>query len=160
MVIRPAEPSDAEALSALALEAKAHWGYPPEWLSQWLPELTFTAEYLRARPSLVAIDGDEPVGVCVLEFGRDHASLEHLWVAPARHGRGIGRSLLSRALEVAARAGVTKVEVLSDPFAVKFYLKLGARQVGEIPAPMPGAPGRCLPMLEFTMASAGVGPTE
>lgn len=42
--------------------------------------------------------------------------------------------------------------MLSDPFAEAFYLRLGARRVGSVPAPMPGAPERLLPELEFTFA--------
>lgn len=42
-------------------------------------------------------------------------------------------------------------ESSSDPFAEPFYLKLGARRIGAVPAPMPGAPGRVLPVLEFNL---------
>jgi len=44
---------------------------------------------------------------------------------------------------------VASAIVVTDPHAEPFYLRLGARRVGEIAAPMPGAPERKLPLLEL-----------
>jgi predicted N-acetyltransferase YhbS len=150
--IRPAVAADARALSELAVRAKSHWGYPADWIREWRDDLTLTAEYLSVHQGFVAVDSECPVGVCVLEIRDDAASLEHVWIAPEYHRRGIGRALVATALETAARAGVRRVEVLSDPFAEPFYTSLGARRVSEVAAAMPGAPDRTLPRLEFVIA--------
>lgn len=55
------------------------------------------------------------------------------------------------ALEAAADGGAVRVTVLFDPFAEAFYQRLGARRVGAVPAPMPQAPERVLPQLEFAL---------
>lgn len=148
--IRLAEPSDATALSALARRAKAHWGYSAEWLARWRSELRLTREYLTAHTAFVAMMGETRVGVCVLQE-TPAASLEHVWVDPAYHGRGIGRALVNRTLAHARELGLDRVQVQSDPFAEAFYVTLGARPIGAVPAPMPGAPDRVLPLLEFTL---------
>lgn len=153
--IRPAEAADADQLSRLAQRAKAHWGYPPEWLQAWRAELTFTPEYLSRHITFVGVTASFPVGLCVLQRQGADASVEHLWIAPEYHGRGVGRALMARALDEAAAAGAARVEVLSDPHAEPFYLKIGARRVGEVPAPMPGAPQRTLPFLEFALPASG-----
>lgn len=150
-VVRPAVPADATAASALARRAKASQGYPPEWIEQWRDDLTMSRQYLQDHASFVAVSGNEIVGVCVLEARGDDASLEQLWVAPEYQQGGIGRALVERALEAARRAGVRHVEVESDPFAEAFYVRLGARRIGERPAPMPTAPERSLPVLEFML---------
>jgi predicted N-acetyltransferase YhbS len=85
------------------------------------------------------------VGICQLQEGERGAMLENVWVDPRCHGRGVGRTLVEHALSEAQ--GV--IAVVSDPNAEEFYVKLGARRVGEINAPMPGAPARTLPLLEF-----------
>src|SRR5688500_11378296 len=121
--IRPAHPGEASALSDLAVRAKGHWGYSPEWLRQWSADLTLTGDYLSAHPAFVAVDGETQVGLCVLELRGDEASLEHVWIAPEYQRRGVGRALVERALETAARSGVRRIEVLSDPFAELFYAK-------------------------------------
>ena len=149
--IRAAEPSDAAALSALAQRAKAHWGYPVAWLARWKRELTLTAPYLTVNTAFVATEGVTPIGVCVLQQ-TPVAALEHVWVDPGHHGRGVGRALVDTALATARELGFTRVRVESDPFAEAFYLNLGARSIGSVPAPMPGAPNRVLPVLEFTIA--------
>jgi GNAT superfamily N-acetyltransferase len=150
---RPAASADAEAATALACRAKASWGYPPEWLALWREALTITPEYLAMHQGLVAVRGNDLVGICVLESRGEEASLEHVWIAPDHQGRGIGRTLVERALEVARDAGIAKVRVESDPFAEPFYLHLGAQRVGAVAAPAPGAPERILPLLEFTLPS-------
>ena len=148
--IRLAEPSDAAALSAIAQRAKAHWGYPVAWLARWKRELTFTAPYLTVNTAFVATEGGTPIGVCVLQQ-TPVAALEHVWVDPVHHGRGVGRALVTHALATARELGLDRVRVESDPFAEAFYRHLGARPIGAVPAPMPGAPDRVLPLLEFTL---------
>jgi len=150
--IRPGMPEDAPTLSALALRAKSSWGYPAGWIELWRDALTIRPEYLAGHRSLVAVRRDQIVGVCVIEVRGQDASLEHVWVAPELQKRGVGRALVQEALGVAARAGARRVEVESDPFAETFYLRLGARRHGERAAPMPGAPERVLPLLEFVLA--------
>ncbi len=147
--IRLANASEAAALTALAHRAKAHWGYPAEWIAHWQADLTLTPAYLMAHHAFVAVHESRLVGVCVLQRISAGAALEHVWVAPEHQGKGIGRELVAHALARAAELGVSRVEVHSDPFAESFYLRLGARRVGSVPAPMPGAPERMLPRLEF-----------
>ena len=149
--IREADPRDAAALSALAHRAKAHWGYSDEWLRIWSADLTISSEYLTAHRGFVAVAEGATVGVCVLESDGIEGALEHVWIAPESQRIGVGRALVSRALETASQAGAVRVSVLSDPFAEAFYLRLGARRIGSVPAPMPGSPERMLPRLEFAL---------
>lgn len=155
--IRSVEPADSEALTVLAHRSKAHWGYPPEWVTAWTAELTLTPEYLRTHEGFVATTDAVPIGVCMLEIDRFNgvdAELAHMWIAPEHHGRGIGRQLVKRALASARLEAVSRVRVVSDPFAEPFYLRLGARRISEIPAPMSGAACRVLPVLEFVIRRA------
>ena len=143
--IRRATPSDSERATELARAAKAHWNYPPEWLASWRADLAITAEMIDRHPTFVAVVGGEIVGVCQLQEADERAMLEHVWVDPAVHGKGVGRALVKHAREEAP--GV--MMVVADPNAVGFYIKLGARRVGDIAGPMPGAPERKLPLLEI-----------
>ena len=150
--VRSAEPADAGALSELAVRAKSHWGYPEGWIRHWKRDLTLTPQYLAANAAFVATCADAIVGMAALHVQEREASLEHVWIAPEYHGRGIGRALVRRALAAAAGAGVAAVRVESEPHAEVFYLKLGARRAGAVPAPMPGAADRTLPLLEFDVS--------
>jgi len=157
LTIRRAGPAEAPALSRLASLAKASWGYPSEWLAAWESDLTLTPEYVEAHRTFVASLDGRVVGVLVLEEHGDHWSLEHVWVSPDAQGLGIGRGLVAHALATAWLVRHMRVEVVSDPNAEPFYRKLGARRIGARPAPMPGAPDRALPVLEFVPVPANVG---
>ena len=151
MTIRPTQPADAVAASALAKDAKSKWGYPPEWLAEWASDLTITEAYLASASGFIAEEGTTAVGVCAVTFNGATASLDHLWVAPARERQGIGGLLLVHAVDAARRAGCAVLEVVSDPFAEPFYVKAGAQRAGTTPAPMPGAPDRILPRLRLML---------
>jgi ribosomal protein S18 acetylase RimI-like enzyme len=152
--VRAATSDDAEALSTLAFAAKSHWGYPPDWMDLWRAELTIRPEYLREHTTFVAAEDGVPVGMCVFEkHGEGECSLEHVWIAPDRHGRGVGRTLVTLALREAATAHMTRMRVVSDPHAEGFYAHLGASRLGDVPSPMPGAPDRTLPVLCFVINS-------
>jgi predicted N-acetyltransferase YhbS len=143
--IRRASSNDAERATELARSAKAHWGYPADWLELWADDLVISAAAIEKHPTFVASIDGEVVGVCQIQEGNVGALLEHVWVDPARHGVGVGRALVEHAL------GQTRgvIAVVADPNAERFYLRLGATRVGDVACPMPGAPERKLPLLEW-----------
>lgn len=151
MLIRRAAAEDADALSDLAHRAKAHWGYPAHWMREWDAQLTIIPGYLELHDVWVAEEDSAIVGMCALEDRLDSWHLEHVWVDPAAHGRGIGRALVMEALDEAGRRHGGVVDLFADPFACGFYERLGARRAGQVPAPMPGARDRMLPRYEFVL---------
>ncbi len=156
--LRPATLLDLPDLSRLAQDAKASWGYPASWLVSWASELTITQSALETLDIVVAEDGEHDAGVIVgfaaLAGGESTWSLEHCWVSPRHMRRGVGRMLYRHlATRVATQGGGT-LTIVSDVNAVPFYQALGATRAGDVPAPMPGAPDRRLPVLEqFVPAS-------
>jgi GNAT superfamily N-acetyltransferase len=147
--IRRALANDAPRLSDLARGAKAHWGYPAEWLAAWQLQLTIEPQYITEHRVLVAETSGALAGMCALEDRGQWWSLEHVWVDPDHMGQGIGRTLVEAALTIARESRPGRVLTEADPNAAGFYRKLGARQVGVVPASMPGAADRVLPVFEF-----------
>jgi GNAT superfamily N-acetyltransferase len=72
--------------------------------------------------------------------------LEHLWVTPEHMGTGVGRALFEHAVRRAASMGAETLKIEADPNAEGFYLRMGARRVGEITYPLNGQK-RTLPLL-------------
>lgn len=151
MRIARSRPGDAAALTRMAHEAKRHWGYPETWIARWKDVLTLTPEYIRANPTYCAIEAGAIVGFCALRLRGAEALVDHLWVAPASMGRGVGRSLFRRCEETAMEAGASILKIESDPNAEGFYRAMGASTVGRNPAPMDGRE-RFLPLLEKSLA--------
>jgi ribosomal protein S18 acetylase RimI-like enzyme len=149
MNIRPAQEQEAEALSALALKAKAHWGYSAETIESWKEDLTVSIHTIVSRPTFVAALGDEIVGFYSLLPSNHAWKLDNLWVLPQFMDRGIGRALVAHALQTAVRGGASSVTIDADPNAESFYLACGADRCGEVPAPIPGQPKRVRPQLAF-----------
>jgi len=125
VVIRRAVAADAPALTRVAHAAKRYWRYPEAWIRLWRDALTVTARLVEHHPVFCAVDGARVRGFYALSGSSATRELEHFWVDPALIGRG------------------------SDPSAAGFYLRMGARRVGE----WPSTPrGRSLPLLELRIA--------
>lgn len=150
--IRPALPNDAAHLSRLAKRAKAHWHYPAEWLALWQPQLTIEPSYLAEHHGWVAESAGQLVGMCALEDRGSWWALEHVWVDPGSMGHGVGRRLVQAALDFVRGMRPGPVVAEADPNAAGFYRRLGAHEAGVVPAPMPGAPDRVLPLFAFPAA--------
>ncbi|AUS82033.1 GNAT family N-acetyltransferase [Actinoalloteichus sp. AHMU CJ021] len=155
MVLRPARPEEAGALSDLALAAKGHWGYGQEFLAACRDELTFRPEDV-ARGRFVVADHDGlVVGFASIGGEAPGGELENLWVTPSRIGTGLGRVLWLDALARAATAGFEYLTIDADPNAEGFYRRMGAERVGEVPSS--SVAGRMLPRMRVRVSPAPSG---
>ena len=145
MEIVQARPDQSDALTAICVAAKSHWGYSREVLATWQSDLTISPDSVASHPTYIAMLNGEYAGFYQLWLDALSATLEHLWVQPDSMGKGVGRALLQHA------QGQAKTALLidSDPHAEAFYIACGARRVARIPAPIPQQPDRFLPRMEL-----------
>lgn len=104
------------------------------------------ADCLRAGyECIVLVDADEVIGYGVLSTGAGEAHVLNVCVAPARHGRGLGRRIVRRLLDIARwhRAERVYLEVRpSNPRAIALYDSLGFNEFGRRPHYYPAKKGR------------------
>jgi GNAT superfamily N-acetyltransferase len=93
----------------------------------------------------VVLGEDRPVGFYALKKGDDYY-LDHLWLLPEVIGRGLGRIAFEHAVQLARESGMSSFLIISDFHAEGFYLKMGARKIGEFFSPHQN---RMLPKLIF-----------
>lgn len=149
----------APVLTRLSRRSKAHWGYDPDVLGRWLDDLAISAEDIDRDVVLVAEVGDEPARIAgfarVTEGARTAlaepppAQLKDLWVEPADIGSGVGRALFAAACEVARTLPADQLLIMADPNAEGFYLRMGARRIGEERSEV--VDGRGLPILAYDL---------
>jgi ribosomal protein S18 acetylase RimI-like enzyme len=144
VVIRRARPADAPALTRVAHAAKRRWGVSRGWIRLWRDALTLTPGFVERHPVWCAVRGAAGLGFYALSGAGTTRELEHLWVPPARVGRGVGARLLRHAVAALGADGARALRIASDPDAVGFYIRMGARRVGEAPST---PRGRTLPLL-------------
>ncbi len=129
VVVREAKPQDAKVLTNIALRSKAHWGYSPELIDQWRPELEVTSELiLNSICFVVEVDGEVKGFWC--RAPKEGLSEGRYYIEPEAIRQGYGRMLWA---PVTTKAKELKVKYLTwetDPNAVGFYLKMGAKQIG------------------------------
>ena len=145
--ISRALPTDALQLKAIAVAAKAHWGYQAEWLERWATLFQVTEEALAHQQAYKAIANAAIIGWHAVIVGQPVAVLDDLWVTPACMGKGVGRALFEHARHIAQQQGAVRLAIEADPYAVGFYQHMGATIVGEIQSAM----GRMLPLMEVRL---------
>jgi len=141
--LRPARSDELDALSALCLRAKAHWGYDDAFMAACVQELTLSPLDLETDEVIVLEDADGIAGLAQLGLEQVGCVLDKLFVDPSRMGLGYGKHLYLWALETARKLGARDLIIDADPEAAPFYEKLGARRAGEIPSG--SIAGRVLP---------------
>jgi predicted N-acetyltransferase YhbS len=148
--IRTAHAKEAGEISALCMRSKAHWGYDEAFLKACEHELTITPERIARGRVLVAIEGDDAlVGMAAAEpMEVDGAfDLALLFIEPKAIRRGVGEKLFAAMVAHIAQEDARYLRIESDPFAAGFYVRLGARRIGDVPSAT--APNRMLPLFEF-----------
>jgi N-acetylglutamate synthase-like GNAT family acetyltransferase len=158
--IRRATPDESDKLTALAHAAKRHWNYPQEWINSWKSDLTLTPEFIANNEVFVATVDDTIAGCCALVTTEGLAELEHMWIDPGQMGKGVGRALFDHAKHRAIEHGFNELELSADPNAERFYERMGAQRIGEVPADMFGH-ARVLPRMRIEFGvPPSAGPAE
>jgi GNAT superfamily N-acetyltransferase len=149
--LREARIDELDQLSDLCLRSKAVWGYDAAFLAACRDELTIAPEHVERTNVRVAERGGEAIGLAQVAIEGQVAELAKLFVEPDCLGQGCGRLLLDWAMATARDGGATRLTIDSDPGAVPFYTRMGARPVGLVPSG--SIPGRLLPRLEIALVT-------
>jgi GNAT superfamily N-acetyltransferase len=131
--IRTAKPTDVTELTQIAHAAKRSWGYPARLMRLWRADLTITPQFLAEHPVCCATQDRSLVGFCAISGQGATRELEHMWVAPAHQGVGVGRRLFAHLVRLLRRHRVERLVIASDPHAAEFCQRCGARRIGSVP---------------------------
>ncbi|KAB2452358.1 GNAT family N-acetyltransferase [Bacillus sp. CH126_4D] len=145
MKIREALLSEGNELSELALHSKATWNYSEEFLLACKEDLTITDEYIKNNFVYVLENDNKMIGF--FSFLRNDKSLDFLYIHPRYKGTGYGKVMWKFVIEQAKELGIKSFTINSDPNAKGFYLKMGAKLIGETPSTV--FKNRLLPLLKY-----------
>ncbi|EJS55399.1 GNAT family N-acetyltransferase [Bacillus nitratireducens] len=145
MRIRKALLSEANELSELALYSKATWNYSEEFILACKEDLTITEEYIKNNFVYVLENDNTKIGF--FSFLRNDNALDFLYMHPRYRGKGYGKILWEFVIEQAEGLGIKSFTIDSDPNAKGFYLKMGAKLIGETPSTV--CKDRLLPLLKY-----------
>lgn len=146
MIVREALLEEAKELSNLALSSKATWSYSEEFIQACKEDLTITEQYIKNNYVYVLEEKQEIIGF--FSFQRKEAeSLDFLYLDPKYKGKGYGRILWESVIQKATALNMKSFTIDSDPNAKGYYIKMGAKLIGEIPSTV--FKDRLLPLLQY-----------
>jgi GrpB-like predicted nucleotidyltransferase (UPF0157 family)/N-acetylglutamate synthase-like GNAT family acetyltransferase len=128
--------------------------YDDNFLAACRAELTVEPADVQRLRVTVAEESGEVVGFYALGGGPPEGELSFLFVEQDRIGTGIGTLLWQDCLATAARIGLSRIRIESDPFAEGFYAAVGATRVGDVQSQ--SIPDRRLPLLSFDMGEVPI----
>ncbi|MCR9137046.1 MAG: GNAT family N-acetyltransferase [Alphaproteobacteria bacterium] len=149
MTIRPARAGEAAPLSDLCWRSKAHWGYDPQFMNACREALTVHDEWIGRNWVIVAEMGGDLAGVAAIAPDGSQFEVALFFVDPPYMGKGVGGALFDAMVARARQEDIGTLRILSDPNAVEFYRKMGARSIGTEPSD--AIPGRSLPLMEIDL---------
>lgn len=145
---RPQEAAELTELTELIMRSKAHWGYSGEFMVRVRTELTLHPEQVVPHRTLVSEVDGRLAGVATVTGTPPHGELDMLFVDPWAMGLGVGRELLLEAAKRAKAEGFVALDIVADPGAESFYVRMGAVRAGESVSP---STGRALPLLRYAL---------
>lgn len=145
--MRLAVRGEADVLSELASRSKAYWPYDPEYLQLCRSVTHVTEEDIQKWPFIVATQKTSICGFSAACEVKGERMLDHLWIDPSYIGKGLGRLLFLEGVARAKGLGWSSFTIASDPYAEAFYVKMGAKRIGEKESKL--KKGFFLPLLEL-----------
>jgi N-acetylglutamate synthase-like GNAT family acetyltransferase len=147
--IRPAQPTDADRLTALMRRSKAHWGYSAEFMQMISQQMQITAQHIEAALAVYVLQDEQGHALGFYHLKRKDEAvcwMEDLFIEPHAMGKGYGKLLFDHAVQTAQAAGFREMQWESDPNAESFYQKMGSERIG---ARQSVIPGRDLPIMRY-----------
>jgi len=135
--ISKATNNDSLSLTNISFAAKKHWNYPNEYYKIWENELTISQEYISSNIVFKVLLNNNIIGFySIVEVPNDFTTgnvfvqkgywLEHMFIHPHFHTKGIGSSLINHVKSQMNKIGIAELFIFVDPFAKGFYDKVGA----------------------------------
>ncbi|MBS4191962.1 GNAT family N-acetyltransferase [Bacillus sp. FJAT-49705] len=147
MKIRKAVNHDSEVLSEIAYKSKAYWGYSKEFIEKCKDDLTVTVPYMKENHVYV-LEKDNTI-LAFYSLSTNPNRLDALFIDPYHIGKGIGKLLWEDIINKAKHLIMKEFIIDSDPNAEGYYLKMGAKRIGETPSTV--FPNRSLPLMSVTV---------
>ena len=121
-----AKSEDNIILSDIAFKGKSFWGYEIEQLNKWKDDLTISKSYIEINEVYNLLINDNIIGFfSLINIENCTLKLDFLFIYPDYIGKGFGKLLLNKAIEVAIQLNAKKIILDADPNAEKFYQYFG-----------------------------------
>lgn len=148
LYIRPAEISEAEGLTELAVKSEAYWGYDQDFMRKFQEIYKITEDFLIKNSTFVAAEGDIIIGFYSVSIDEEEVSIEYFYIDPQCIGKGYGRIMCEHMKDFCREKGLKEIYLVTSPQAKSFYEKMGAVYIGETESLL--KKGRSIPKLKFS----------
>ncbi len=147
--IRRAKKEEAKRLFDIAINSEAYWDYDNDYMNLFKKKYKVTEEFINKNSTYLIEDNKIILGFYGLVINDKVALLEYLYIEPDSIGHGYGKLLWNHMIDVCKKKDIKKIELVTSPHAKEFYIKMGARPVGQVESPV--IQGRKIPKLIYNL---------
>lgn len=148
-IIRKAKDEEANCLSNLAIKSEAYWGYDKNYMESFRSNYRVTEEFINQNPTYLIEDNKIILGFYGFMINNKVVLLEYLYVESDSIGHGYGKILWNHMINICKRKDIKKVELVTSPQSKDFYIKMGAKTVGQVKSIV--VKGRRIPKLIYNI---------
>ena len=150
MRVRTAKIEDRDELIDLTFRSKAYWGYDAAFMESVREELKVPVKHIEVGYVHILEDAGSLIGFFSLIEVKGEWELDFAFINPPFIGKGYGRALWEAIMEQARNQGIASFAIVADPHAEGFYLRMGAKRVGQIASS--SIKNRVLPVLRAAVS--------
>lgn len=147
--IRQAKTCESEVLTDIAAASEAYWGYDENFMKNYKAIYKVTDEFIISNPTFVIEDNDKIIGFYSIIRSDKEISVEYFYIEPKNVGKGYGKILWSHMTAYCKEQGISEIELVTSPQAKEFYIKMGAKLLGEVDSLV--IKDRKIPKLTYTL---------
>lgn len=146
---RKAKIIDSVSLTKLAIQSEAYWDYDDIFIEKFAELYNVSEEYIASNPVYILYNENDMIGFYGMLLSEEETALEYLYVAPEFIGNGYGKILWNHMINICLEKGIKEFHLVTSPQAKDFYIKLGARYIGEVESLV--IKNRMIPKLQYNI---------
>lgn len=134
-------------LNHLLKISKGHWGYEDKFCQEFVDEWGLTEDYFANSILYKVVDEHKLIGIIGLSMKENKPYLDYFFLQPEYIGKGLGRKMWHKVIQICKQQGWHSFELYSDPNAEPIYHSLGATTIGAYES----FPGRKVPLMQYIL---------
>jgi GNAT superfamily N-acetyltransferase len=147
--IRQANTCESGILMDIAARSEAYWGYDENFMDNYRTIYRVTEEFIIKNTTFVIEENDSIIGFYSIIKDERETTLEYFYIEPEKIGKGYGKVLWKHVTEYCKCHDIIEISLVTSPQAKDFYIKMGARLIGEVDSLV--VKNRKIPKLIYTI---------
>jgi N-acetylglutamate synthase-like GNAT family acetyltransferase len=150
LFVRQASVKDLQMLNQILYHSEAYWNHYERYMAGFISLFQMNETDLNISIGRIIEKGGTIIGFFRIEPKGNSGELDYFYIRRDCIGKGFGHRLWLHMLQVCRDNGISELTWVTDPGALPFYLKMGAREMGWTRSKINGK--RLIPKMKYSLS--------